>query len=791
MVTWVLSETSGNCEGICPTGTMCEDGVWGIDDQESLEGVAALVTGLTCAEYADGTYRAASDSPTSGMHQGPYVDVSGTCYYEDSEQNQDVSCQALVRDNDRRICRCTSCTAVANSVGDVTCTSADDSQVGGCADGYHKVDGTADICEPNVQTCDDTNPNVAGANMDAIAENACDGTQAGDTCGHTCAYGFDGGSVTCDAGSGNADGTWNVIPCTDINECAADTDNCDTNAACANTPGSFTCACDSGYTGDGTSCTVVPPRTCADTLQVGTSSALTAFDCSGHANSLNATPASITCASDSCTEEECCTVTPGNCSGYNCATHAKLLADNPESVTCAAATCTDEECCTVSCTSVDNAASGATYTCSDASSSVVSACADGYTKQADGHRCCGDVDNAAADATYTCEPDGTRSKISACAEGYWLDNGGDTDVCTACTVVEHAAAGATYTCSGAESSSVSDCAEGYTKHEDGHRCCGDVEHAASDATYTCSDASSSLVSDCAEGYTKQEDGHRCCGDVENAAADATYTCEADGTLSQISACADDYSHVDNSATNTCTDPDNGNTCNAYFANRDTCTKVTGGDPRMDATDNPCVFAAAAADTCEANTCEIPAPIPEGYMFPRGCTTTYTIGQNHCSPVCADGYHGRPIVTCAGGGGGTTLAGCDPNVCISPTTPVAGYILPECTVDQDTGDINCDEPTCADGFFGNPKLTCDSHNVENPAELSLSGCYPKTERLLGTQGGQHRITSSSTSSTSLFSNVSWITIILIALAFFALLASINILFKKNNIQTNLSSVEIQK
>ena len=41
----------------------------------------------------------------------------------------------------------------------------------------------------------------------------------------------------------------------------------------------------------------------------------------------------------------------------------------------------------------------ALQTC-DASVSVVSACAAGYTKQANGQRCCGDVANAASDATY-------------------------------------------------------------------------------------------------------------------------------------------------------------------------------------------------------------------------------------------------------------------------------------------------------------------------------------------------------------------------------------------------------
>ena len=40
----------------------------------------------------------------------------------------------------------------------------------------------------------------------------------------------------------------------DIDECSASTDNCDTNAYCLNTPGSFLCECNSGFTGNGTIC---------------------------------------------------------------------------------------------------------------------------------------------------------------------------------------------------------------------------------------------------------------------------------------------------------------------------------------------------------------------------------------------------------------------------------------------------------------------------------------------------------------------------------------------------------
>ena len=40
----------------------------------------------------------------------------------------------------------------------------------------------------------------------------------------------------------------------DIDECTENTDNCHADATCTNSVGSFSCSCNTGYTGDGVSC---------------------------------------------------------------------------------------------------------------------------------------------------------------------------------------------------------------------------------------------------------------------------------------------------------------------------------------------------------------------------------------------------------------------------------------------------------------------------------------------------------------------------------------------------------
>lgn len=42
----------------------------------------------------------------------------------------------------------------------------------------------------------------------------------------------------------------------DVDECTANTHDCHASATCTNTVGSFTCACNQGFTGDGKTCTL-------------------------------------------------------------------------------------------------------------------------------------------------------------------------------------------------------------------------------------------------------------------------------------------------------------------------------------------------------------------------------------------------------------------------------------------------------------------------------------------------------------------------------------------------------
>ena len=183
------------------------------------------------------------------------------------------------------------------------------------------------------------------------------------------------GSDTCVENQYCYDNTCNSSPSSSTTTCStgANGQSCGSNG----TPtGSYTtdissscwCNCKNSYSGN--NCDTAPTKTCADIT--GTTGGV--FNCANHAKSINASPASVTCdAQDTgCTATECCTVTrqgnggadktcadiTGTTGGaFNCANHAKSINASPASVKCASQSngCTDTECCTVTAESSSSA----------------------------------------------------------------------------------------------------------------------------------------------------------------------------------------------------------------------------------------------------------------------------------------------------------------------------------------------------------------------------------------------------------------------------------------------------
>eukprot|EP00961_Rhodomonas_salina_P077043 1033650-Rhodomonas_salina.2 len=85
--------------------------------------------------------------------------------------------------------------------------------------------------------CEDADECAAGADNNCDANAACANTDGSFTC-------------ACNSGFSGSDGT----ECANIDECMAGSDNCDGNGACTDTDGSFTCWCNAGFSGSGTTC---------------------------------------------------------------------------------------------------------------------------------------------------------------------------------------------------------------------------------------------------------------------------------------------------------------------------------------------------------------------------------------------------------------------------------------------------------------------------------------------------------------------------------------------------------
>lgn len=257
------------------------------------------------------------------------------------------------------------------------------------------------ICEPNTWSCSGNTARLCAADRQSFAQEiGC-------------------GSAWC-VGGGGEDTPMNMV--CDANECLDGTHNCDTNATCANTIGSFVCACNVGYVGNGTSCADIDE--CATGMN----------NCSTHATCTN-NVGGFTCACDgdysgdgvTCLRDECAL------SLDNCGANATCN-DTAISYTC---TCnvgyTGDG---VTCTDLDECTRG-THTCDTMPAACVNnvgsfdcQCPDGYTGDGLGSMGCIDI-NECTTGDYDCDPNAScvntvGSYTCMCNSGY----GGDAISCT-------------------------------------------------------------------------------------------------------------------------------------------------------------------------------------------------------------------------------------------------------------------------------------------------------------------------------------------------------------------------
>ncbi|TSC24659.1 EGF domain-containing protein [Corallococcus sp. Z5C101001] len=230
----------------------------------------------------------------------------------------------------------------------------------------------------------------------------------------------DGCSSTCSVESGYTC-TGQPSVCTDINECTNGTAQCSTNATCTNTPGSYSCTCKAGYTGNGKTCTDINEctngtaqcsvnATCTNTAGSYTCACKAGYTGNGKTcNDIN----ECTNGTAQCSTNATCTNTAGS---YTCACKAGYTGNGK--------TCTDVNECTNG-----TAQCSVNATCSNTQGSYTCTCKAGYTGNG---KTCNDI-NECTNGTAQCSVNATCTNTAgsytcACKVGYTGNGKTCTDI---------------------------------------------------------------------------------------------------------------------------------------------------------------------------------------------------------------------------------------------------------------------------------------------------------------------------------------------------------------------------
>ncbi len=484
-------------------------------------------------------------------------------------------------------------------------------------------------CEPGYSTmggtsCVDINECTTGTPCDSNA--TCTNTPGSFTCACNAGY----------SGTGTA--------CSDDDECMAGTDDCDANATCTNTPGNFTCACNMGYSGDGNTCTDANEcmdgsdncdanATCTNTTGGFTCACNTGYSGDG---TMCSDADECMAGTDNCDANATCTNTVGS---FTCACNGGYRGDG------------------VTCADVDECASGSPCgagTCANTGGSYTCTCPSGYTGK--GTTMCTNINECATGSPCgagTCA-DTAGSYTCTCPSGY---SGTGTTSCTdinECTAGTPCGAGLG-TCANTAGSYACTCNSGYTAPATGGTCTNVNECATGTpcgaGRGTCADTPGSYACTCNSGYSAPATGGTC-NDINECTAGTP--CGAGlGTCANTVgsyACTCNSGYTAPATGGTCT---NINECTAGTpcgAGLGTCADTAGS---YVCTCNAGYSAPANGGTCtDINECTAGTPCGAG-----AGTCTNTAGSYTCA--CNPGYIGPATAgTCRNRRGHVVLMGHD-------------------------------------------------------------------------------------------------------------------------------------